>query len=141
MFDRGFACAEIPPPLPIECAQSLRAKGFRSGLREEQTLMDGARALCEWGMSVKLAGFRKAEEVEGFSRLEIFDGVAGEDVSLVGAEVELHDLTGFVGEVDLFEIDPEGVGGQGGFEEVKKAFVIGYGAPSGGGDVRPLPEC
>ncbi|MGD0445201.1 MAG: hypothetical protein ABSA39_14800 [Edaphobacter sp.] len=53
----------------------------------------------------------EAEEFEGFGGLEIFDGVAGEDVSLVGAEVELHNFAGLVGEVDLLEIDTEGVGG------------------------------
>lgn len=82
-----------------------------------------------------LVSFGEAEEAEGFGRLEVFYGVAGEDVSLIGTEVELEDFAGFVGEVDLFEIDPEGVWGQGRLEEIEEAFVVGDGAPACGGDV------
>ena len=40
---------------------------------------------------------------------EILHGVAGEDVSLIGTKDELQDLAGLVRELDLFEIDREGV--------------------------------
>ena len=86
-------------------------------------------------MFVKLAGFGETEKVEGFGWLEVFYGVAGEDVSLIGAEIEFHDLTGLVVEVDLFEVNPEGVGGKGRLEKVEETFVVGDGAPAGGGDV------
>src|SRR5580700_6720414 len=82
-----------------------------------------------------LVSFGEAEEAEGFGRLEVFYGVAGEDVSLIGTEVELEDFAGFVGEVDLFEIDPEGVWGQGRLEEIEEAFMVGDGAPACGGYV------
>src|ERR1700721_2811654 len=87
------------------------------------------------GVFVKLAGFGETEKVEGFGWLEVFYGVAGEDVSLIGAEIEFHDLTGLVVEVDLFEVNPEGVGGKGRLEKVEETFVVGDGAPAGGGDV------
>jgi hypothetical protein len=86
-------------------------------------------------MFVELVGFGETEEVEGFGWFEIFGGVTGEKVSLVRAQIEFHDLTGLVGEVDLFEVDPKGVGGKCGLKEVEEAFVVGDGAPASGGDV------
>ena len=49
--------------------------------------------------------------MEGFGGFEVFRGVTGEEVSLIGAQVKLHDFTGLVGEIYLFEVYPEGVGG------------------------------